>query len=153
LDLRRQVVRDHQGWNGLDYVEVDTAQTTLSVFFLGDVPEGVTKDNFMIDGGRTAKDRVTVMGISIPTQTESAGDQVQVRVEKPGDYSTYTLRLVGLEKIDVRYATLDFSFKAGCSSDLDCAASCLYEPEIFDQPAIDYLAKDYSSFRQLALDR
>lgn len=153
-DLRRKVVRDHEGWNGLDYIEVDSLQTTLTVVFLGKVPTEITKRNFAIEGGRTGKDRVAVVSIFIPPpQADSSGDQVQIHVDKPGDYSTYTLRLVGLDKIDVRYAALDFSFKAGCPSDLDCASSCLCEPEVFDKPVIDYLAKDYGSLRQLILDR
>lgn len=153
-DLRRQAVRSHEGWNGLDFIEVDDQQTTLTVLFLGKAPAGITKDNFAIDGGRTDKDRVTILDIYIPpSEGDAYDDQIQIHVDKPGDYSTYTLRLVGLDKIDPRYASLDFSFKASCPSDLDCAAACLCEPEVFDQPAIDYLAKDYASLRQLILDR
>src|SRR5260370_1835909 len=54
---------------------------------------------------------------------------------------------------DVRYAALDFNFKAGCSSDLDCAAKPPCPPPAEVTPEINYLAKDYGSFRQLILDR
>ncbi len=46
-----------------------------------------------------------------------------------------------------------FSFKAGCPSDLDCQAApvvCPAPPS--DAPPIDYLAKDFLSFRQALLD-
>ncbi len=153
-DLRREAVRGNAGWNGLDFVEVDTAQTLLTVYFLGKAPDGITKDNFSIEGGRTRKDQVSVLAIDIQRNEDSyLDDRVLVQVDKPGDYSTYTLHLTGLVKIDPRYASVDFSFKANCPSDLDCAAACGCEADVFPKPAIDYLAKDYAGFRQLILDR
>ncbi len=153
-DARRGSVRDNAGWNGLDYVEVDDAQTTLTGYFLGKAPEGITKQNLRIDGGRTDKDRVTILFVDV-IRNESAylDDYMRVQLDKPGDYSTYTLSLAGLAKIDPRYSSVDFSFKANCPSDLDCAPSCRCEPPQFAAPAIDYLAKDYAGFRQLILDR
>ena len=41
----------------------------------------------------------------------------------------------------------------GCASDLDCAATQPCPPEIFPASHIDYLSKDYASFRQLIYDR
>ena len=49
-------------------------------------------------------------------------DCMIVRLDKPGDFSTYTLRLVGLPEIDPYYDHVDFSFKVNCPSDLDCRA-------------------------------
>src|SRR3977135_3042991 len=99
-DTRREAVRSHEGWNGLDFVEVDDAQTTLTVLFLGRAPEGLTRDNIVIEGGRAEKDRVNVLDIEVRrADDEYFDDYMLVYVDKPGDYSTYTLRLVGLEKI------------------------------------------------------
>src|SRR5213078_262487 len=50
-------------------------------------------------------------------------------------------------------SSVDFSFKVACPSDIDCKTQRLCPPETTEQPDIDYLAKDYSSFRQLMLDR
>lgn len=153
-DSRREAVRDNPAWIGLDFVEVDNSQTNLTVVFLGKAPQDITKDNFRIDGGRTPKDAVRVTGIDIRRAERSyLDDRVCVQVDKPGDYSTYTLSLAGLEKIDPRYASVAFSFKANCPTDLDCAPVCECEPAVFDKPPIDYLAKDYAAFRQLILDR
>ena len=58
-----------------------------------------------------------------------------------------------MEHIDPRYDHVDFSFKIDCPSDLDCAPACACEPAVLDEPEINYLAKDYASFRQLILDR
>ena len=54
---------------------------------------------------------------------------------------------------DVRYATLEFSFKAGCPSELDCAVITACPEPTAEPIEINYLAKDYASFRQLLLDR
>ncbi|MGN6810834.1 MAG: putative baseplate assembly protein, partial [Thermomicrobiales bacterium] len=90
-----------------------------------------------------------------------------VTVDRPGDFSTYTLRLVKsgphgrpgerpfdhAEGFDPRYTRLPFSFKVNCPSDLDCAPVADCPPPALTEPAISYLAKDYASFRQLILDR
>ena len=85
-------------------------------------------------------------------------------VDRPGDFSTYKVCVVELDEhghptyqplsgFDPRYACLEFSFKAGCPSDLDCKPQPLCPPEKREEPEINYLAKDYASFRQLILDR
>jgi hypothetical protein len=81
-------------------------------------------------------------------------DWVHLKLERYGDFSTYTLRLAGVrELIDPYYDHLDFNFKVGCPSDLDCKTPPACAPEIRKKPEINYLAKDYASFRQLILDR
>lgn len=76
-----------------------------------------------------------------------------------GDYSTYTFRLVEagettpLSGFDPRLSAVDFSFKVECPSDFDCQPDSYCPPADLSEPSIDYLAKDYTSFRQLMLDR
>jgi hypothetical protein len=55
--------------------------------------------------------------------------------------------------IDTILSGIDFSFKVACLDDLDCLRSDLCPADAPDEPDIDYLAKDYASFRQLLLDR
>ena len=87
-----------------------------------------------------------------------------VHVDRVGDFSTYRLRLVAVDAqgnpldqpfagLDVLLAAVDFSFKVECPADFDCETppTCR-EPERA-VPEINYLAKDYASFRQLMLDR
>ncbi|HMB54095.1 MAG TPA: putative baseplate assembly protein, partial [Thermoanaerobaculia bacterium] len=83
-----------------------------------------------------------------------------VRVDGEGDFSQYTLRLVtdaddGAPPagFDVRLAAVPLFFKVECPSDFDCKVDPDCPPERLDEPAIDYLAKDYRSFRRLLLDR
>lgn len=149
---RRREVR-RRGSNGLDYLEVSDDQLTLTVTFLGKAPDEVELANVRIDGGRRVQG-IRVVGVRLCREEDpDLDDCMQVDVDRPGDFATYTLRLVDVAGIDPRYAALDFSFKVGCSTDLDCAAEddCPAPPP--PEPDISYLAKDYASFRALILDR
>ena len=55
--------------------------------------------------------------------------------------------------IDPQLASIDFSFKVECPSPFDCAPPQPGPPEPQALPEIDYLAKDYASFRRVMLDR
>jgi hypothetical protein len=54
---------------------------------------------------------------------------------------------------DARLSEAAFSFKVECPSDFDCRADCNCAPDSPAPPPIDYLARDYDSFRTLMLDR
>jgi hypothetical protein len=159
-DRRRAALREPSATlNGIDFLEVVDAgaaaadrQRVLHVVFVRP-PAGltVTKANVRVDGG----ERVRV--IPVDDATFDAGVLV-VRVATPGDFSTYTLRLVEhdgtpLAGLDPVLSQVDFSFKVECPSDFDCKPVCSCPPAPRDDPPIDYLAKDYDSFRRLMLDR
>lgn len=83
-----------------------------------------------------------------------------VGTDVAGDYSSYRLSLVAafgettpLAGFDPRLSSLDFSFKVECPSDFDRVAEQSCPPAVASAPRIDYLAKDYDSFRRLMLDR
>ncbi|MBU6400279.1 MAG: putative baseplate assembly protein [Verrucomicrobia bacterium] len=98
-----------------------------------------------------------------------AAQVLLVRTDRAGDFSTYTLRLVKqaasaladpfaatevLPGFDPQLAEVNFSFKVECGPDFDCAPQppdC--PPEGPSAPVINYLAKDYGSFRTILLDR
>lgn len=91
---------------------------------------------------------------------DDAARTLVVLADGTGDFSTYTLRLVTSTTedapppgLDPRLSAVGFSFKVECPSDFDCAPDDACPPETFPEPAIDYLAKDYASFRRLMLDR
>jgi len=149
---------------GLDFVEVTEDQRGLEVFFLGRAPQQLKKANIRLAGGR----RITNIGVTdlrvVRQQDLTLDDFLEVRLDKYGDFSTYTLSLVKLDEsgrpteqlmdgFDPRYATVEFSFKASCPTDEDCKAEPVCPPPRREQPEINYLAKDYLSFRQLILDR
>ena len=85
---------------------------------------------------------------------------LKVEVDQAGDFSLYTLRLVTDASddavpagIDPQLAAVQFSFKVECPSPFDCAPQPVCPPAPMAVPDIDYLAKDYASFRRLMLDR
>jgi len=159
---RRHAIKDHRGpddkpdLNGIDYIEVDESdQRKLHVHLLDKAPENITKNNVHIDGGRRIRNiQVKEVQLCDPDDPDLA-DCLEVTVDKAGDFSTYTLCLVETDEhgFDQRYNCIDFSFKANCPSDLDCKPEDTCPPPILVEPEIDYLAKDYASFRQLILDR
>ncbi len=160
-EQRRQQVR-RQRLNGLDYLEVSDDQRSLCVYFLGPVPENITKSNIQIEGGQRIRD-IQVTQLEWERQEDPTLDScLRVFVDKFGDFLTYILRLIEIDDqgqlhplsgFDPRYAYLPFTFKIGCPSDLDCKSSPICPPEERIEPEINYLAKDYASFRRLILDR
>ncbi len=162
-EQRRHAVRQ-RGKNGLDYVEVSDDQRSLCVHFLGAIPEQLVKENIQITGGQRIR-HIQVIGLEVERRDDPTLDGcLRVIVDRPGDFSTYTLRLVALNEqgqpsdrpypnFDPRYAQVTFSFKVGCPSELDCQSQPICPPEERPEPDINYLAKDYTSFRQLILDR
>lgn len=160
---RRGLVRDADV-NGLDYLEVSDDQRTLTVFFLGKAPESFGREHVRIDGGVRVPE-VHVERVKVHREEDpELDDRAEVMVDQPGDFSTYTLRAVEADEqgrptrkprhdFDPRYAAMDFTFKAGCPSSLDCVTEPACPPVVRPEPEISYLAKDYATFRQLLLDR
>jgi hypothetical protein len=163
VESRRATTRD-AGWNGMDYLEVSDDQVRLDVYFLGRAPEGLRPANVRILGGRRVRD-IRVRDLAVTRSDDPRQDDyLQVTVDRPGDFSTYRICLVQTDErgrptdeplagFDPRYACLDFTFKAGCASDLDCAPVDLCPPPPRTSPEIDYLARDYEPLRQVILDR
>jgi hypothetical protein len=159
---RRELVRRRVGRNGLDYVEVEGEdQKTLRVYFLGRAPERIEKENVRIEGGRRITG-IRVTRIDVVTNEQDLDDYMDVTVDQAGDFSTYRLCVVEpgpggrhtpREDFDPRYACVDFSFKADCATDLDCKPERVCPQPARANPEINYLARDYASFRQLILDR
>lgn len=174
IDARRDAVRAAQNLYGLDYLEVSQSQLDLRVTFLGKAPAKIESANIVIEGGQ----RITGIRVKdlrvFRIDDPDLDDYMVVSVDRPGDFSTYTLRVVEADEnglpilqgdgqaedrfvvlagFDPRYASLDFTFKASCPSDLDCADTPVCPPPVRVEPEINYLAKDYASFRQLILDR
>lgn len=158
-DERRDAVKKHDTLNGIEFLEVSGDQHTLFVHFVK--PDNLVKCNHLasllvknvrIEGGERISG-IGVIGVQI-----SATDAcvLEVTVDEPGDFSFYTLRLVDVDMtkaFDPLLSAVRFSFKVDCLPDFDCKPVDECSPEAQDEPEIDYLAKDYASFRRLMLDR
>ncbi len=180
---RAEAVRLHPVLNGIEYLEVldedappgSPRQRTLLVRCYKPIP-GLEGEHVRIEGGTRirpvlvewafAADVVATKGVLTPGEAafmaglEDPAQVLVVRTATYGDFSTYTLRLVagpGLEEpppdFDPVLSSVDFSFKAECPTPFDCHVPRVCPPEVREAPLINYLAKDYASFRRLMLDR
>jgi hypothetical protein len=168
-ELRRAVVRDARDsggnpiLNGIDYLEVDASdQRVLVLHFIHPLPgqpngfpasPALTKQNIAIEGG------VRIQNTRIQSLS-AAGNELTVTVKDAGDFSVYVLRLTAGTAsetpptgFDPQLSEVEFTFKIDCPSDFDCQPEEDCPPEPLPEPALDYLAKDYASFRRLMLDR
>ncbi|MEP0916966.1 putative baseplate assembly protein [Leptolyngbya sp. DQ-M1] len=167
--LRRQIARtqpgvDGQYVNGIDYLEVASDQNTVIVHLLHELQSNdrFTADNIQI---------TTATGQSVAIDSASAtGKRFSLRLKPDGDRaSSYFLRLVAspLQRLqlgqlnsiepptgfDPQLSEIQFSLRSPGNSDIDCKPQAPPLDAIVPPPEIDYLAKDYASFRQLMLDR
>ncbi|HEY7537041.1 MAG TPA: putative baseplate assembly protein [Gaiellaceae bacterium] len=177
-ERRLRAVKEAGVLNGIEYVEVSDSeapapalrQRTLFVRLL-QPPAGLTETNVVIAGGERiptvdvewvaaatalppGEDPALVEGLDDPATV------LLVRTASRGDFSRYALRLragAGSGEppagFDPLLSAVEFSFKVECPSDFDCGPACTCRPLPAEQPSIDYLAKDYASFRRLMLDR
>jgi hypothetical protein len=164
-DLRRGLIEGNVNFNGIDFLEVlddpstppDQAQRTLFVHFVNDLSVSVSVIHMRVEGGERIRD-IKVENVDATDDP----DVVEVKVDRAGDFSTYTLAVVADPDkpddvppawMDPMLASVEFSFKAGCDTHVDCLAAVNCPPEVLDEPVIDYLAKDYATFRQVIRDR
>jgi len=166
---RRDRARDLTGLNGFDlvFVELDEGATPpharLTAEFINDIAladildahlnNGVPANRlFAITGGRrrrggTLPDEVQVREIAAGP---GPAPGLVLTVHPIGDYSTYTLEALS-PLFDPVFAKLPFKFRPGCFN-LNCRPD-RKPPEAPDAlPRIDYLARDYHSFRHLLIN-
>ena len=147
--------------NGIDYLEVSSYdQKTLIVYFLHDLVESpivippLSEKNIIVEGG------VRIKNINVLKATPFQ-NVLTVIVDQAGDFSNYMLKIGNSLSdpdnpppgFDHELSSIEFSFKINCTSDFDCKVDSTCQPGETAEPPIDYLAKDYSSFNRLMLDR
>lgn len=152
---RLQRLRDQQppGRNGIDFVEIVSAdQRSLRVVCVHPVA-GIGRAHVRITGG------VRITAIRLAEDPLLAGREIRLTVDTAGDFSWYTLALIDpadpdapAPGFDICLSSIRFNFKAGCPSAFDCADTASCPPVVPPEPRLDYLAKDYDSFRRLMLD-
>ena len=151
-------------------------QRTLLLRLLKAPAPALVKGNLRIEGGervRNIRIKWVSMANNPPSDPETtlaertfftglpeADHILLVRTDSHGDYSPYRLILQRAENdprppqnFDPRLAAIDFSFKVECPSEFDCKPERLCDAPVAPGPDINYLAKDYASFRRLILDR
>ncbi|MEO7651422.1 MAG: hypothetical protein ABIZ80_13235, partial [Bryobacteraceae bacterium] len=158
---------------GIDFIQVvdPEDQRRLRVFFIlnpDELSDPIVSGAFPIDVGTSS---VTIRSVAggerlaevpiirtsyIQVQLNGASRTVlEIETTEPGDFSIYRLTILDEPKrrIDRFFNGVDFSFKQGCPSVLDCKPrepECPIEP-VADFP-VDYLARDFVSIRNALLE-
>ena len=181
-ELRRNAVDAHATLNGIDFLEVldrdappdSPRQRTLLLRLLKAPASALVKGNLRIKGGERVRN-IRIEWVSMAnnppaeatpaeqaffTALPEADHVLLVRTNSAGDFSPYRLVLQRAEddarpplNFDPRLAAIDFSFKVECPSEFDCKPDRVCDEPVASRPDINYLAKDYASFRRLILDR
>jgi hypothetical protein len=169
-DSRRELLLKYPGLNlnGIDFIEfVQPAPgvNRLRVHFLFALPANLYNlptsefPTIRIEGG------ARIVGILPLTVTADATDTVlDIDVSAQGDFSSYWLSMgwshvpaddswtYALPGVDRQFSVAPINFRPSCPIDFDCAPAQPPPPPAPTEPVLDYLAKDYASFRQLLLD-
>ena len=151
-----------EGMVGLKRVDVSVTDTELTVTFEGVFPptehlelaqEVLDPRKWALTGGTRLHPRI--VGVSYVNQgpiQPALGAAVTLTLDQGGDFSVYSLTLTG-DHVDPILATRQVRFRLRCELPFDCRPDLVATPAADEEPvAIDYLAKDYTSFRQALLD-
>lgn len=148
--------------NGLRLVLVDLSppaaptEARLTLFFFNNneianilaataTPAGA-RQIFPISGGLRVPAGPLAGQVQTVTVTGNpADDSIELTVAPIGDYSVYTLG-IDHPNIDPIFSSLRFKFRPGCFN-TDCSPEWTPAAPAPNDPRIDYLAKDYDSFR------
>jgi hypothetical protein len=125
----------------------------ITAYFLGKAPDHLDRDQVHISAPPSGRPVELERDPEIHRHPEpDVDDCVEIRLLAPGGRGAYMLCVSGAE-LDPRLSCLGLRFDLGCPDDLDCvptvACSEPAEPEL----DLDYLAKDYDSFRRVLLER
>jgi hypothetical protein len=163
---RRALLLGQGVLNGIDFIEFEivAGDNILHLHFLLALPPGayglVADPSPILVHGGTRIPNIKVLGAVI---SSTAPNVLDVTVDQQGDYSPYLLS-IGWERdddgiwrytfpdLDRLFSVAAINFRPGCPIDFDCAPAHECPPEILPEPRLDYLAKDYASFRQLLID-
>ena len=164
LDNHRRVETRATGSNGIDYIDVGEDRKTLIVHLLRRPPDGLSINNLVISGGAQQAD-LSIRDLRFCYVDDPLEENdLRITLDRPGDRSSYTLRIVAtsesgdagmavLPGFDPKYSQQSFHFFNDAGMGMDCVPADTNQPLTTSSIDINYLAKDYSSFRQLVLDR
>lgn len=150
-DRQRRADARRKGMNGIDYIEIGADPRKLEVVFFLATPLSLSVANCTIEGGARIRG-IRVLAVHDSDGGAGAG-RLTLTVDRRGDFSAYTLVLDGVEGFDPHYTRCAFNFRTAEPRALDCVSSTALSADGLPAPEIDYLAKDYASFRQLIVNR
>lgn len=151
---------------GIDFVQIvdPQDQRVMHVYFIVD-PETLQAPTLKFSEDAIETEQISIISISggerlaeivVESVTNAVGDEsrniLEITVREPGDFSRYRLAIAD-DRVDRFFNLVEFSFKQGCPTDLDCEIpphECPPE-QMVDFP-VDYLARDFVSIRNALLD-
>lgn len=174
-ERRRAALIQHPVLNGIDFVEYQrrplaTDKFVLVVAFLKPLPDPPHSDP---DGAYGLTEATNIGLITIhggtrivnirASSAQLVSGRLEIALSGEGDFSEYELALgwrlqpdgtyaQQIAALDVQFSRARINFKAGCPTDFDCRVVTSCAPAPLREPVIDYLAKDYASFRRLLID-
>ncbi|MCX6227324.1 MAG: hypothetical protein NTV01_21690 [Bacteroidia bacterium] len=155
---RIHVLLDQDQVTGIDFVHVEKDQINLKVYFYQsdtvkpkDLLASLATGDISIRS--TSKTKLSVIPVKkVEWDFISGRDVLKINTLFTGDFTSYRLN-IDSQWVDPYFNDVIFSFKVNCRSDLDCKTGeheCPSEAEV-DFP-IDYMARDFWSFRRALLD-
>jgi hypothetical protein len=146
------------GAQGLKRVGVDDENARLIVVF--EAPISLPQQSYLLrpqsyalTGGQRLFPRILQADLQNPgSPPGDDGPAILLTLDGPGDFSIYTLTVSGPD-IDPFFTSAKLRFRLACDSRFDCRPpAATPSPTSEVSVVVDYLAKDYSSFRQALLD-
>ena len=149
----------HPGMQGMELVAVDDTNAQLLVTFFRPITLPLESyllqaTSYTLTGGQRLFPHVIKAEFPLfaSSPPHSGSLQVLLTLDGLGDFSVYTLTVSGVD-IDPFFGSRQLRFRLACDQEFDCRTvppTQALPPEL--PVAIDYIAKDYSSFRQALLD-
>lgn len=141
------------GAQGIARVAVDDERALLTVTFERPIPAAQTylsdPRSYSLTGGQRLFPRILSAAFETPLP---GATRVLLQLDQAGDFSVYTLTVSGPD-IDPFFASHKLRFRLACDDAFDCRPPAPTPPATPELPVlIDYLIKDYASFRQALLD-
>ncbi len=168
---RKSLLCTQLALTGIDFIQVvdPEVQTVLRVYFVVDpidMQPPLAPPLALANFGDTV-----VSGLTLHIVSEESGEAsvveradwlrldgvagprtvLEVEVAEAGGFSPYTLT-IDESRIDRFFNGVSFSFKQGCPSDFDCDDEPDCPPDELPTAQIDYLARDFHSYRRALLD-
>jgi hypothetical protein len=146
--------------NGIDYVEVapldpskPNDKPVVRVTFMRPLPTTgfPSYAEVTIDGG----ERIAVVPVLATAVDPHDAHTLLVTVDRLGDFSTYRLTVASsvTHPLDPQLSGVDVMFHVDCATRFDCKPPDAPPPADAPDVTINYLAKDYATFRRAMLDR
>jgi len=161
LTRRRLAIAAHSSQVGIDYINIDyneLANTQLTVNFIA--ADGIGKNtvpvfsakNIIIWENRDLGIRANaqINALSFDQETDTAFIELVFVASEQRAFS-YKLELLEVENLDPFFSRISFSLDENSPFDPKKVDDTPVAPPV--APPLDYLVKDYQSFRQLMLDR